>query len=95
MLINIYGENTGSKGHEKKSSPADCTGIRKEAIMGKLIEDLVSNSYVERQNLTMRMGVHRFTRLTIAFSKKVENDLNMLSLYFVHYNFVRMHKTLK
>ena len=56
---------------------------------------MISTSHVERQNLTMRMGMRRFTRLTNGFSKKLENHLHMLSIYFVHYNFVRMHKSLR
>jgi len=95
MLVKMYGENTGSKGHEKKYSPAACTGILKEAIMGQPIKELFSTFYLERQNLSMRMGMRRFTRLTNAFCKKLENHLHMLSLYFMHYNFVRVHKTLK
>jgi IS1 family transposase len=86
MLVKLYGDAAGYKGHEKKYSPAECTGARKE---------LVSTSLVERQNLSMRMGMRRFRRLTNGFSKKLENHLHMLSLCFVHYNFVRMHKSLR
>ena len=95
MLVKIYGEPTGSKGHERKYSPAECTGARKEPIFGKPDPAMISTSHVERQNLTMRMGMRRFTRLTNGFSKKLENHLHMLSIYFVHYNFVRTHKTLR
>ncbi|SDX91808.1 IS1 family transposase [Roseicitreum antarcticum] len=95
MLIKYYGNPTGTKGHERKYSPAECTGATKEAIFGNPIMEDVGTSHIERQNLTMRMGMRRFTRLTNAFSKKAENHAYAVALHFMHYNFVRTHKTLR
>lgn len=95
MLIKLYGSETGQKEHEKKYSPAECTGTRKEIIEGAPIKEFVSTSHVERQNLTMRMLMRRFTRLTNAFSKKIENHAHAVALHFMYYNFVRIHQTLK
>ena len=92
QLIKLYGEAPDA---EKRYSPATCIGTKKRRVEGSPDPEAVSTSYVERQNLTMRMGMRRFTRLTNAFSKKIENHLHMLSLYFVHYNFCRMHKSLR
>jgi IS1 family transposase len=93
MLHKIYGRPEG-RDDERRYSPAVCTGIDKRVIEGDPDPALVSTSYAERQNLTMRMGMRRFTRLTNGFSKKVENLAHAVSLHYMHYNFARPHKTL-
>lgn len=92
MLVKIYGENGDKDG---RYSPPSCLGARPEEIIGHPKAEDISTSYVERQNLSMRMGMRRFTRLTNAFSKKLENHVHAISLYFLHYNFVRVHQTLR
>lgn len=94
QLIKLYGSTEG-EGNEKRYSPAKCTGIRKRNVEGSPDPADVSTSYVERNNLTMRMGMRRFTRLTNAFSKKFENHMHMVALYTVWYNFIRIHKSLR
>jgi len=94
MLIKHYGplpEQTAAR----RYSPADCTGISVKEIEGRPNPKYISTSYVERQNLNIRMGNRRMTRLTNAFSKKAENHNHMMAIYFMHYNFVRIHKTLR
>lgn len=80
---------------ERKYSPAVCTGTSVRVLRGDPDPDRISTSYVERQNLTMRMGMRRFTRLTNGFSRKVENLAHAVSLHFIHYNFARPHASLK
>ena len=92
MLIKMYGNDSES---ETRYSPAECIGTRIIPIIGQPNPRHISTSYVERQNLTMRMRMRRFTRLTNAFSKKVENHGWAVALYFMHYNFCRVHQTLR
>jgi IS1 family transposase len=95
MLIKIYGQPEGTNQTDRKYSPGDCTGFEKKRIIGKPKAETISTSYVERQNLTMRMHMRRFTRLTNAFSKKMENHCYAIALHFVYYNFCKIHKTLR
>lgn len=91
QVIKHYGRDTSES--EMRYSPPKCTGVTVYCINGN--PDRPSTSHVERQNLTMRMGMRRFTRLTNAFGKKVENSAHSIALHFMHYNFCRIHKTLR
>src|SRR5947209_12002199 len=95
MLVKLYGEPPSSPEAARRYSPSDCVGTRTEKITGNPDPKHVSTSYAERANLTMRMAMRRFTRLTNAFSKKLENHAHMVALYALWYNFVRIRKTLR
>jgi IS1 family transposase len=94
IVMKLYGDATGS-GPDRRYSPGECTGAEKQVRIGEPDVEKISTSYVERQNLTMRMGMRRFTRLTNGFSKKVENHAAAIALHFMWYNFGRKHQTLK
>jgi len=93
-LIKMYGAPTGESQTERKYSPNECNGTKKKVNTGEPNQKFISTSYVERQNLTMRMHMRRFTRLTNAFSKKLENHYHAIALHFVYYNFCKIHKSL-
>lgn len=93
MLVKLYG--VSSENPESRYSPATCIGCRTGVLAGKPDPKYISTSFVERSNLSMRMGMRRFTRLTNGFSKKVENHGHRVALYFFHYNFCRVHSTLR
>jgi IS1 family transposase len=93
QIIKQYDGETGVE--DRKYSAPKCIGTKKMVIQGNPKHDLISTSYVERQNLTMRMQMRRFTRLTNGFSKKVENHYFAIALHFFYYNFVRVHQSLK
>ena len=95
QLVKTYGTDGQNTGDARRYSPSEFTGSEKIVKMGDPDMKHVSTSHVERQNLTMRMTMRRFTRLTNGFSKKVENLEHMVALHFMHYNFGRIHKSLR
>jgi len=92
MLVKLYGND---RENETRYSPAECIGCREVVVSGRPDPKHVSTSYVERQNLTMRMHMRRFTRLTNAHSKKIENHIASIAIHYMHYNFCRVHETLR
>lgn len=95
QLVKMYGGSTGESTNKRKYSPAECTGAKKVTQIGTPDKKHISTSHVERQNLTMRMHMRRFTRLTNAFSKKIENHCYAVALHFVYYNFAKIHSTIR
>lgn len=94
MLIKLYGGSEDNK-TQKRYSPAVCTGTKTKKIAGNPDPEHISTSYIERQNLSLRMSNRRFTRLTNAFSKKIDNLMHSISLYYMYYNFCRIHTSLR
>jgi len=94
VLMKLYGGSSSATA-EVRYSPAECVGCEKKPKIGNLDPKHISTSYVERQNLTMRMQMRRFTRLTNAFSKKIENHIASIAIHYMHYNFCRIHQTLR
>ena len=94
MLVKLYGKGGNERQPDTRYSPSECIGARKQVITGSPDPAAVSTSYVERQNLTMRMSMRRFTRLTNAFSKKLDNHCYAIAMHFMYYNFCRVHASL-
>jgi IS1 family transposase len=92
MLIKLYGQDPQA---ETRYSPSKIIGTKAEVISGDPFPPMISTSYVERQNLTMRMSMRRFTRLTNGFSKKIENHMHAIALHYMYYNFARIHQTIR
>src|SRR6267154_1135889 len=92
MLVKLYGNDSEP---ETRYSPAECIGCREIGVTGRPDPKHISTNHVERQNLTMRMGMPRFTRLTHGFSKKIDNHIWSIALHYMHYNFCRIHKTFR
>jgi IS1 family transposase len=95
QLIKIYGPTIDAAGPERKYSPGECCGIRKQRLLGQPIKAMVSTSYVEKHNQTMRQHMKRFARLTAAHSKKLENHVHMVALYTTWYNFARINSAVR